>query len=109
MTNEGHIKLKRWYEPGADPDDYADLTDYEVYYDSIRKQFKAKFYCVRCSTLIGVYCYSTDRMYALLHEVLEGMYCMDCFERHYDDDCDLNLANDDSYEVLEGVMCSCTE
>ena len=106
MTNEGYIKLKRWYEPGADPDDYADLTDYEVYFDSIKKQFKARLYCPGCGKLVGVFCYPTDLMHALLYE-LSVVCCMDCFEQDCADDLDYNLADGDSYEVMEGVMCSC--
>lgn len=107
MTKKGHVKLKRWYEPDADPDDYADLTEYEVYYDSVIKQYKARFYCPDCSKLVGVFCYPTDRMNALLHELFEGVYCVDCFERECADDCNFNLADDDSYDVMEGAICTC--
>ena len=108
-AKDGHVRLKRWYEPGADRDDYYDLTDYEVYFDSIKKQFKAKFCCPDCGKLAGVFCYPTDRMNALLHELFEGLYWIDCFEQEYADDNDYNLADDDSYEIMEGVVCSCTE
>ena len=107
MTKEGHVRLKRWCDPGDNQEDCYDLTDYEVYYDSIRKQFKAKFCCPGCGKLVGVFCYPTDRMHALLHELFEGVYCIDCFEQECADDCDFNLADDDSFEVMEGRVCSC--
>jgi len=106
MSNDGNVKLKRWYEPGADRDDYSDLTEYEVYYDSVKKQFKAKFYCPGCGKLVGVFCYPTDRMHVLLHELFEGVYCIDCFERE-NSDLDYNLVDDDNCEIMEGVVCSC--
>jgi len=105
MSSGGHVRLKRWYEPSALRDDFVDLTDYEVYYDSIGKQFKAKFYC-ECGKFCAVFCYPTDRMHALLHELWEGVYCIDCFEREYADACDYNITDDD-LEIMEGVVCSC--
>ena len=106
MTKDGHVRLNRWYEPGVDRDDYIDLTDHEVYYDSIKKQFKAKFYCPSCNKLVGVFCYPTNRMHALLYELSEGVYCIDCFEQE-NSDLDYNLIDDDNCEIMEGVMCSC--
>lgn len=105
MTKEGHIRLKRWCDPGDNQKDCYDLTDDEVYYDSIRKQYKAKFYCPGCGKLAGVFCYPTDRMPALLSELFEGVYCIDCFEREYEES-DYNLVDDD-FEPIEGVICSC--
>jgi len=104
--NDRHIRLKRWYEPGDDREDYSDLTDYEVYYDSIKKQFKARFYCPGRGKLTGVFCYPTDRMHALLYELSVRLDCIDCFERA-NSGLDFNLADDDEYEIFEGVMCSC--
>jgi hypothetical protein len=37
MNKDGHVRLKRWCNLSDDLDDCHDLTDYEVYYDSIKK------------------------------------------------------------------------
>ena len=103
MSENGHIRLRRWYEPGDDREDFIDLTDYEVYYDSIKKQFKARFYCPCCDETVGVFCYPTNRMHVLLYELFEGVYCVDCFEEEHSEE----HLDDDESEVMEGVMCSC--
>lgn len=106
VTKDGHVRLKRWCNPGDTQNDCTDLTDYEVYYDSIKKQFKAKFYCPSCNKLVSVFCYPTNRMHALLYELSEGVYCIDCFEQE-NSDLDYNLIDDDICEIMEGVMCLC--
>jgi len=108
MSKEGHVKLKRWCEYGEDREDCQDLTDNQVYYDSINKQFKARFYCPVCGDFVGVFCYSTDRMHVLLHELLsDEIYCIDCFERECLDVIDFNLVDDDGYDLIGGVLCTC--
>ena len=106
MTKDGHghVRLKRWYDPSEEG--YIDLTDYEVYYDSDKKQFKAKFYCVECGKFCDTFCYRTDKMRSLLHELFEGIYCIDCFERIHSDMI-LNPVDDDDFEIMDGVVCSC--
>ena len=100
MTKEGHVRLKRWYDPSED--DYADLTDKEVYFDSIGKQYKIKASCDDCGVFLGWYCYPTDKMRTLLYELFDvGFYCAKC---HLNNDFDIDI---EDCEVFEGQLCKC--
>ena len=90
---DGHVKLKRYYEEGADPDDYYDLTEYEIYFDSITGEYKVKLSCAECGKEIGWYCYKPGTFYYLWNDlVVEGVVCNDCYE------CD-------PYQYEEGGIC----
>ena len=101
MTKEGHVRLKRWYEPGADREDYYDLSDEEVYYDSIGKQYKIKMNCGDCGELLGWFCYPTNEMQTLLQELFAGVYCVPCYQNE-----NFDIDYEDC-EPFEGKLCKC--
>ena len=100
-AKEGHIRLKRWYEPGADRDDYDDLTDYGVYYDSVNKQYKVKFVCGDCGKFIGWYCYEINNTRTMLFEMMTGMYCEECYSN---ENFDIDF---EDCEPFDGQLCRC--
>ena len=90
---EGYVKLKRYYEENAAPEDYYDLTEYDIYFDSIAADYKVKILCAECKSVIGWYCYKPDEFYYLWADIAdEGVVCNDCYE------CD-------PYQYTEGGIC----
>lgn len=103
MGADGHVRLNRWYNPGDDREDYYDLSEYQVYWDSITKQYKAKFNCANCWKDLGWYCYNVYQTGDMIHELLEGVDCVECFEN---DNIDFDF-DPDECEEFTGKRCEC--
>lgn len=101
MGADGHVRLKRWYNPGYDREDYYDLSEYHVYWDSINKQYKAKFHCASCWKDIGWYCYDSFYGMIMIDELLDGMLCVECYQNE-----NFDIDFEDCEHTL-GRLCKC--
>ena len=100
MCADGHVRIKRWYNLGDDREDYIDLSEYHVYWDSITKQYKAKFHCTGCWKDLGWYCYDSDCGMQMIHELMDGMLCVECYKN---ENFDIDL---EDCENTLGRLCS---
>lgn len=101
MGADGHVRLKRWYNLGDDREDYYDLSEYQVYWDSITKQYKAKFNCASCWKDLGWFCYDTDSGLDIIYELMDGMLCAKCYQNE-----NFDIDFDDCEHTLRR-LCSC--
>ena len=101
MGAKGLIRLMRWYNPGDDREDHYDLSEYQVYFDTVGGQYKAKFHCTSCWKDLGWYCYNSDRGLQMVHELMEGMLCVECYQNE-----NFDIDFEDCEHTL-GRLCSC--
>jgi len=103
MGADGLVRLNRWDKPSENRDDYLDLSEFDVFWDSVNKIYKVKYSCASCWKHIGWFCYEIHQTTDMIHEVLEGMLCYPCYEAEVEAE---DIDNDD-FEPRAGVRCTC--
>ena len=73
MSMKGLVKMRYFLNPLDE--EYENIEDLSIYYDSISGQFKHKYKC-ECGETIGCYCY--DSLSDAWSDVVEGMQCAGC-------------------------------
>lgn len=73
MSMKGLVKMRYFLNPLDE--EFENIEDLSIYYDSISGQFKHKYKC-ECGKTIGCYCY--DSLSDAWSDVIEGMQCAEC-------------------------------
>lgn len=73
MSMKGLVKMRYFLNPLDE--EYENIEDLSIYYDSMSGQFKHKYKC-GCGETIGCYCYNS--LSDAWSDVMEGMQCAGC-------------------------------